>query len=267
MTLWESALRSEELLSLRIRDVQFDKYGASLMLPRYTRRRAKKAIKHKTGTRSLRLVDSVPDLQKWVEMHPQRDDSDAPLWITKRKIKRVGDRLEYAQLEYFGLYKVLKKSAREAGIEKDVRPHLIRHMRLTKLATVLTESELRNFAGWSRSSRMPAVYVHVSRRGIDKKILKERGVEIEEAERKEVRPLERLKCPRCGTMNSPTGKFCMNCSMVLDLKTAMKLDQELEASTFATEGFQEALNKLPRESLVKLMVAMDQMIKEALKEK
>jgi len=226
MALWESALRSEELLSLRIRNVQFDKYGAVMMLPRYTSRVAKKAVNHKTGTRSLRLVDSVPDLMKWIEMHPLRDNVDAPLWVSKRKTKKVAGKLEYAQLEYYGLYKMLKRAAREAGIEKDVRPHLVRHMRLTKLATVLTESELRNFAGWSKTSRMPAVYVHVSRRGIDKKILKERGVQIEEAEREEVRPLERIKCPRCATMNSATGKFCMNCSMVLDAKTALELDEE-----------------------------------------
>ena len=70
MVLWESALRSEEILSLRIRNVNFDKYGAVLMLPRYTSLVAKKAVNHKTGTRALRLVDSVPDLQKWVQMHP-----------------------------------------------------------------------------------------------------------------------------------------------------------------------------------------------------
>ena len=68
-------------------------------------------------------------------------------------------------------WKVFKKIARKAGIEKKVYPHLFRHSRATQLARYLTEMEMKIFFGWSKNSNMPSVYVHLSGRDIDEKII------------------------------------------------------------------------------------------------
>jgi len=57
--LYESGARSGELLNMKIGDVEFDQYGAVIR------------VCGKTGPRRLRLIESVPDLQLWLSMHPK----------------------------------------------------------------------------------------------------------------------------------------------------------------------------------------------------
>lgn len=57
--LYETAARSGELLNMKIKHVTFDKYGGVVILP-----------KGKTVSRRIRIIDSVPDLKKWLESHP-----------------------------------------------------------------------------------------------------------------------------------------------------------------------------------------------------
>jgi len=62
--------------------VQFDKYGAVVI------------VNGKTGMRRIRLIECVPDLQLWINMHPLRDDPKALLFITDRKYRGKYRRLE-----------------------------------------------------------------------------------------------------------------------------------------------------------------------------
>ena len=47
-------------------------------------------------------------------------------------------------------------------LTKPWRLYVLRHSSLTKMSTFLTESNLRFHAGWTASSKMPEVYVHLS---------------------------------------------------------------------------------------------------------
>ncbi|MDI6640470.1 MAG: site-specific integrase, partial [Methanocellales archaeon] len=209
MCLYESACRAEEILGLRNRNVQFDKYGAVIV------------VKGKTGMRRIRLIDSVPDLTAWMNMHPQKKP-DSPLFINLGK-KGYGD-----PLGYDGLNRLVKKLAKRAGIDKRVHPHLFRHSRITEWAKDdFTESDMKVMAGWTGSSQMPAIYVHLSGADVDKKVLARHGL-IEEKEKIEERPLTPKKCPRCETKNPSTAKFCNKCSAVLDVKAAIKLQERVE---------------------------------------
>ena len=215
MALYESAARADELLKMKIRDIKMDRYGAVCM------------VNGKTGSRRIRLVDAVPDIQLWINIHPEKDNPDAPVWITQKR----GDDLRYTQF-----YNILTQAGKKAGIKKRVHPHLLRHSRLTELATKLTDSELKVFAGWGADSRMPGVYIHLSGADIDKKILSIHGL-VEEEERVEDRPLTPKKCPRCEIENPPTAKFCYRCSAILDIKTALELQE-------ATESIDEVWSKV-----------------------
>lgn len=251
ISLYESAAREGELRSLRNKDVKFDKYGAVLM------------VSGKTGVRPIRIVNAAPYLQAWMNVHPLREDPNTPVWYSDREGRRKGGR----GISKSFAYGLIRRSARKAGIKKKIHPHVLRHSRLTQLATLLKEPELRNFSGWTKNSSMPAIYVHLSGRDIDKRMLEIAGVKEALEEKAAPSPLEPAKCPRCGFKNPADSKYCARCSMVLDLQTAMKLDRELEETVGDVGSVEEDLSKLPRESLVKLMVAMDRMIKEAMKEK
>jgi integrase len=60
--LYESGCRIGEILTLRLKHVQADKYGAKIM------------VSGKTGMRSVRLIASAPYLLTWVNIHPVKDN-------------------------------------------------------------------------------------------------------------------------------------------------------------------------------------------------
>lgn len=190
---YESGARAGEILSLRLRDVKLDRYGAVLL------------VKGKTGTRRIRIIQSVPDLQMWLNMHSLKEDPDAPLWISRNGPKRHITKTRFGE--------ILLTCAKRAGIKKHVYPHLLRHSRATHLANVLTEAQMREFFGWTKRSEVPAIYVHLSGRDVDATLLRHYGIEVREEKKAErLRP---VKCPRC-MGESPVGaKFCLRCGMAL----------------------------------------------------
>ena len=208
IVLFESAMRLGEFLSLKIKNVSFDKYGAIIILP-------KNHEGLKTGSRRLRLIDSTPYLQAWINAHPKKGNPEAPLWPSPQ-----GGGLKIVQVQH-----LVKKYAEKAGVKKHVHPHLFRHSRLTQLAQIYSEMELRELAGWSKTSNMPSIYLHVSGKSLDKKLLEHHGLlEPEEKKEAEAKPLKPLKCPRCETTNPADAKFCYKCSMILTLGAAVELE-------------------------------------------
>ena len=201
---YESGARAGELLSLRLRDVALDRYGAIVI------------VKGKTGERRIRLVQSVPDLQLWLNIHPVRDNKDAPLW--------PGRWTKTRPITVTHFHRLLVRYAKVAGLNKRVYPHLLRHSRATHLANVLTEAQMREFFGWTKRSEMPSVYVHLSGRDVDRTLLRHYGIVIEE----EVSPAEALKpmhCPRCGFENPASFEYCGRCSMMLRVKPSTEMPE------------------------------------------
>ncbi len=205
LVLYESGCRIGEILTLRIRNVQFDDYGAVLL------------VSGKTGDRRVRVIASAPKLAQWLENHPLKNDLDAPLWVV------IGTRNRGAMLSYAAAKATLKKTAKRAGLKKRIYPHLFRHSRATFLANFLTEAQLKQHFGWVQSSDMASVYVHLSGRDVDNTLLKLQGIKTDKKE-KEV-ALKTVLCQRCNEKNSPSSKFCMRCGSPLDLKAAIQLDE------------------------------------------
>jgi integrase/recombinase XerD len=210
--LYESGCRIGELLSLSIKHTSVDEYGCILI------------VKGKTGMRRVRIISSAPSLTQWLENHPQRDNPEAPLWIGLWT-KNMGQKLDYSAVRV-----QLKKLALKAGIKKSIHPHLFRHSRASFLANVMTESQMKEFFGWTQSSDMAATYVHLSGRDLDNVLLKASGLALPENEHGEARTSKGFKvrlCPRCKERNSPAQIFCGRCGSPLTLKTFMEM-QKLE---------------------------------------
>lgn len=215
LLLSESGCRIGELLTLQMKHVQLDEYGAVLM------------VNGKTGQRRVRVILSAPKLNQWIENHPLKDP-DAPLWVT------MGTNSRYKVWTYGTAKEVLKKLAIRAGIKKRIYPHLFRHSRVTFLANHLTEAQMKQYFGWVQGSDMASVYVHLSGRDVDNALFKLNGMDVnEEKMEEEFKP---LSCPRCKTRNSPDAKFCSNCGLCLDIKTSVEIDAVREkADRFMNE--------------------------------
>ena len=204
--LYESACRVSEFLNWRVGDIVFDSRGAVLH------------VNGKTGTRRLRLIESVPNLQQWLETHPMKADKKAYVWS-----QRGNEKLGYV---YLG--RLLKRIFKKAEIDKPSNPHAFRHSRLTELAKFLSDGKLKVFAGWVGGSRMAGTYVHLSGADLDDDLLKAAGVQTEVEEK--VSPLKTQKCSRCQTENPGEGKFCLMCGVALKTEEFVAYEMDELAS-------------------------------------
>ncbi len=239
VTLYESGCRKSEVLGLQIKHLTFDSYGGQIL------------VRGKTGQRRIRLLDSVPYLKDHLESHPHRDNPEAPLFLNhySRTNKAVGrDALDL----------ILDTAVKRAGIKKHIYCHLLRHSRLTEMAKLLTEAELKIYAGWTPNSNMAKTYIHLSGQDVDRKILEKAGVLKEEDKAKEKQRSEALKpltCGRCNKKNPATSLFCNSCALPLTVETVMDIDKDMNEVIKNKEVFEMLIQQTVDRTLKKLGVS------------
>jgi len=234
--LYESGCRIGELLSLKIKNVCPNGYGIHL------------TVNGKTGMRMVLIIASVHYLTEWLNIHPQKNNPEAPIWILEKKMK---------ELSHSDVQRILRKIKRNSGITKRINPHNFRHSRATFLASRLSDAVLKEVFGWTQSSKMASVYIHLSGKTIDDALLKVNGIDTGAQEQKV--KFANKKCERCSENNPPTNKFCSRCGMALDKETiAEMLEEDSER-----ERADEILDKLIQDQEFKELFLSK--IKEVLK--
>lgn len=239
VALYESGCRISEFTALDIGHLVFDEKGLVML------------VSGKTGTRRIRLIESVPYIQKWVENHPLKNDKNAPLWVTLKK-SYPEEKGKNARLRTYTISWVLSGLKRGSQFSKPLNPHAFRHSRITELAKFLSDGKLKVFAGWTGGSPMAGLYVHLGGRDLDDDLLKIAGVEIKE--QKKESPLRAKECSRCHHQNPGTAEFCLLCgrpfneSLVIgQALEEQKLKEEVEVlrgEVQKTEGVGEYLDYL-----------------------
>lgn len=204
---YEAGTRPGELLSIQIKHIMYDKFGAKI------------AVDGKTGPRKIRILKSLPYLKDWINVHPFRDDINAPLWIQVEG-KHYGEALTYA-----GATQILRRLCQKAGIKKRITLNLFRHTAATYLASRLPESLLRKRQGWTASSKMPERYVHLIDEDVDEAYLRLHGI-IKEDKKSDIEEDLPIKCALCGTLNMPSTKICTDCNRPLDMETALEIEEK-----------------------------------------
>ena len=208
----EAGTRIGELLSMQIRHVVTDEYGAMI------------AVDGKTGARKIRIVSSVPDLVKWINAHPYRDDPNHALFISTRNSLIMG-----CALSYHGFNQRLKKWCKIAGITKRMHSHLFRHAEITNLAGKLTEPEQRIRHGWTSGSSMPSRYSHMNNQDVDDKMLQIMGIKKPTVEEE----TKFLECQYCHIKHPLDTKYCETCMKPLDVVEAARLERQDKEETQA----------------------------------
>lgn len=193
--MFEGAFRPGELLNLKVGGIEFkDNYVLVSTIG-------------KTGKKRVPLVYSFKPLLEWLAKHPQRDEPKSYLWYShSSKEKRTS---------YRYLRKILKRCAKDAGIKKRVWNYLIRHTQLTLLAKKISDQTLCVFGNWSKGSKMPARYVHLSGKDVEDALLELHGIKTENNGKTTVQ----LKtCSRCMEQNAPDLSRCARCGFIIDEK-------------------------------------------------
>ncbi len=225
----ESACRISEALNLNINDLSKTDYGFKMRIR-----------DGKTGARDIALISSVPHIKQWLNIHPLRNDADAPLFVN------LGTRNHYERMTRWGARKVIRTIAKNAGIKRRVHPHLFRHTTLTNLASDgMQESILRKLAGWAGSSEMPAVYIHVGNKDVEDAQLARHGKAVAQKHLSDS-PLTK-ECPNCHKEMPIEAQYCDNCSKHQELTPVVKrLLEEHQQVLSAQEDFKRKIESLER---------------------
>jgi integrase/recombinase XerD len=208
--LYESAARPFEFLALNKSDVEFDQDSASFHV-----RRGKGGF-----SRTITLVQNAhPLLRNWIfNEHPLRREGDFPLWVD------MSSNTSHERLQQVGLRRFVERIASAAHLNKKITPYTFRHTRLTDLAREgANEALLSQLAGWRPGSRMPAVYIHLSKRDQKPALKKLLGLSTMETPKVVQAP---KTCENCQEVNLSDAKVCQRCKMALDTKTAAEMLQK-----------------------------------------
>lgn len=198
----EASQRVAGMLTLKIRNAQFDENGAIV------------SFEDKTGVRPVRLVTSAKTLFNWYNAHPFKNDPN--YWLFTGINKNTYDqRLKYGTARYH-----IVEAAKKAKIHKRVYFHLLRHAGCTDAANYLTEAQMRKRHGWSKNSPMPGRYVHLVNADVETAVLKHHGLSAPDQ-----KPTVK-KCHFCDWINNSDADRCEKCTKPLDLKAALKSDEK-----------------------------------------
>jgi len=227
--LYELGARIGEIGALRIKDISRDKYSFIIDLT------------GKTGHRTPRIVISDPYLSSWLNMHPLKNNPSAPLWIM------LGNRKKNDRMNYGAFRALVLRLKERAKIRKRIYPHLFRHTRVTHLLSnkQINESQAKVYFGWIPSSKMLSEYSHLVSDDVNRTMLEIHGIKT--SEKKQESKIK--QCPRCKRINPSGHLFCKDCGSILDIKTAVELDEkrkgfdDIATPLLMDEDVQEALLK------------------------
>jgi site-specific recombinase XerD len=202
----ESGARIGEIGNLTIGQVNIDPNGTVLN------------VSGKTGRRRLRIISATPYLLRWLDIHPDKSNPYAPLWVN------IGTMSHHHQMSYQGIRVMLRDTFQKSGIKKRCHPYIFRHSRASQLARHLTEFQMNSYFGWMQGSTMPGLYVHISGKDLDEDILRINGMKPGQPSLP-YKPQVRM-CPRCKEVNSQNALYCCKCAEIVDPSLALKTKLE-----------------------------------------
>jgi len=194
--------RPGELFDLTVGAITDHKFGLKV------------TVQGKRGQRSPILIPSVPFVNRWLQIHPCRDEPDTPLFCQLQ----TGDEISNNRIR-----DILKEKARKADVTRPVTPTNFRKSSASYLASKgVSQAHMEDHHGWTRGSEVASRYVAVFNDANEREIAKAHGVDVEEDEPDPIGPIE---CPRCEKRTPRDRDFCIHCNQALDQETMELLDR------------------------------------------
>lgn len=192
---YESGMRRGELLSLRVEDVKITGNECNVRIPDNSE---EDYVNAKTGTRSLILIESIPYIQKYLNIHPGTG--------------RLFD------LSKTRAHEIIKGMAAKANISKNVYWHLLRHTRATELARLgMQETAMKKRFGWEEDSSMIKRYTSLTDEDANNSYRDALGIGTKKKDT--VINLLAKRCAKCNKLIDE-GEYCTQCAEIQRLTEA-----------------------------------------------
>jgi integrase/recombinase XerD len=194
-TLYESGCRIGELARLKWKDIIFnDDSTVGLAITDTKTRKMRHAL----------LGASVEYLAGWRNNYPGTPDNENFVFISAN-----GEPMEYRAMS-----QIISRTAKKAGVEKRVTPHLFRKSRITSLIKQNFQESVIKQAMWGNlGTNMFKTYVVLSEQDIDAEFREKMGIKKKEI--KEDKKMLPRQCKSCFAMNGPQSNFCHVCGRPL----------------------------------------------------
>lgn len=175
------------------------------------------------------LLWSKQYVREWVENHPYKGNPDAAVFCALDNAVLARDDVEPAQpMDDSAFWRILKRRAEKAGIDKKAYPHLLRHCAITRMVLDgLSEQQVKNIVGWSPDSSEFGTYVHLADELSNDSVRRQLGYPDSGDEVIIGRPsLE--ECPACGDRMPDGTDRCRTCNTPMTQAEAQRDDAEME---------------------------------------
>lgn len=193
--LYDTGMRLGDCLRLKVEDVINTENEVRI---RFFIKKNNKPLLYSLGS-------SVPHIMSWLNIHPFRDNPDAPLFSSTCT--------SYAgQISKATAFNIVKRASELAGIKKRIYPHIFRHAATYRDKRLgFQDEELRILRGWSRNSNMPLRYGSFSVEDVMKKrqVLEGRRVSIKQ------KVSDEKRCPKCQNTVFSDSCYCQVCGQLL----------------------------------------------------
>jgi integrase len=163
--LFEGCMRISEATNLKVGSITFDDKGYNFVCD------------GKNGNWYKRVMskEAVEYMRNYLDKHPEKDNPNAPLWITL-KLAHRGE----VKASNRTFYNVVLQLTKTAKITKHVYPHLFRDSWITWASiNGIPEAIIKKHATWTPDSRMLRVYQHLKSHDIDNAFTKIFGIDKE----------------------------------------------------------------------------------------
>jgi integrase len=160
--LWDSGMRVGEIVTLRVDSLKLLPEGLAVLIMPHG------VSGQKTGPREVPVRECVRPIQAWLKLHPTQENGSAPLLVNgRRRVTRYWPQNVNA---------LLRRLCKDAGIRR-INPHLFRHTWATrKMRGKWDLQVIGRTLGWSATSRMHKIYLHLDQSDIIAELRREAGL-------------------------------------------------------------------------------------------
>lgn len=197
---FDAGLRGGEFKSLTVGDLQDHKHGLQV------------TVEGKQGRRTVPLIWAVPYVNKWLDAHPDRKNSEAPLWSKLHHVEPISDKM---------VSKIFDECAARAEVSKPVTLTNFRKSCAAFYASRnLNQAKIEDRLGWVTGSKAAARYISVFSEDSDREIARIHGIDVSDDEPDPTAP---LTCPRCERKTPREKSLCVWCGQAMNPQAATEV--------------------------------------------
>jgi hypothetical protein len=183
----DSGMRVGALGPLRVMSVEFSAHGALIHLSKTSRN-----LKS-TPPKAISISWSAGYLNKWLDVHPMRNEPDAPMWLN------ITGRNKNEAWSYHAIWQMLKYISKTAGIGRKALMHLFRHNKIVDIMLAgYSDQQIKFQAGWDKDM-ITSIY-------------RKAGLETETDQK----VVTLKQCPRCSVVLPHEARMCHQCALILN---------------------------------------------------